>query len=274
MSANRGAVRGWSYIGAHERSCCARCAPFPSRPCAAVVTADTGVMGEAARRRAAAARSRSTGEISIRDAAPGEGQRVRHLLDRYVGGEDSDEAAGRIDRPHNRNDGLWTQLVAERDGMIVGALTVGDIFGKPHIRQQPAAAAMIGRHAEIINLVVHPEARGQRLGRRLMVEAERRYEDAGYQLLSGEFVARSPHLRAYYEDAGFTVGRPGRPVVIVFGAETVSPLEPHDDACLIWKVVRTGPTVVDFSSVPAAEGTRLVEQAIREAQEDTRTSGS
>ncbi|MDX3583045.1 GNAT family N-acetyltransferase [Streptomyces europaeiscabiei] len=231
-------------------------------------------MGEAARRRAAAARSRSTGEISIRDAAPGEGQRVRHLLDRYVGGEDSDEAAGRIDRPHNRNDGLWTQLVAERDGMIVGALTVGDIFGKPHIRQQPAAAAMIGRHAEIINLVVHPEARGQRLGRRLMVEAERRYEDAGYQLLSGEFVARSPHLRAYYEDAGFTVGRPGRPVVIVFGAETVSPLEPHDDACLIWKVVRTGPTVVDFSSVPAAEGTRLVEQAIREAQEDTRTSGS
>lgn len=133
---------------------------------------------------------------------------------------------------------------------------------------------MIGRHAEIINLVVHPEARGQRLGRRLMAEAERRYEDAGYQLLSGEFVARRPHLRAYYEDAGFTVGKPGRPVVIVLGAEMVSPLEPHDDACLIWKVVRTGPTVVDFSSVPAAEETRLVEQAIRGAQEDARTSGS
>lgn len=137
MSANRGAVRGWSYIGAHEPSCCARCAPFPSRPCAAVVTADTGVMGEAARRRAAAARRRSTGEISVRDAARGEGQRVRHLLDRYVGGEDSDEAAGRIDRPHNRNHGLWTQLVAERDGMIVGALTVGDIFASRTFGSSP-----------------------------------------------------------------------------------------------------------------------------------------
>ncbi|WP_168714646.1 GNAT family N-acetyltransferase [Streptomyces sp. A0592] len=192
---------------------------------------------------------------------------MRHLLTRYIGGEDSDDAAERIDRPHRSNDGLWIQLVAERDGVIVGALTAGDIFGKPHIREQSGAAAMIGRHAELSNLVVHPEARGQGLGFRLLAEAERRYMDAGYQLFSGEFVARRPHLRDYYERAGFAVGKPGRPVVIIFGSQMVSPLEPHDDACLIWKCMRTGPTVVDFSSVSAAEGPRLIEQAIRAARE-------
>ena len=219
-------------------------------------------MGQAARRRAAASRRHATGEIRIRDAAPGEGQRVRHLLDRHVGGEDSDDAAERIDSPHRPNSGLWIQLVAERDGVIVGALTVGDVFGKPHIREQSVAAEMIGRHAELINLVVHPEARGHSLGRRLMAEAERRYTDAGYQLFSGEFVARRPHLRTYYEGAGFRVGKPGRMVVIVFGAQMVSPLQPHDDASLIWKVLSTGPIIVDFSSVSGAEGTRLLEQAV------------
>jgi GNAT superfamily N-acetyltransferase len=199
---------------------------------------------------------------------------VRRLLARHIGGEGADEAAERIDHAQRGDDGLWIQLVAKRDGVIVAALAAGDIFGKPHIREQPGAAAVLGRHAEIINLVVHPEARGQHLGRRLLAEAERRYDDVGYQLLSGEFVARRPHLRAYYEDAGFTVGRPGRPVVIIFGAEMLSPLEPHDDASLIWKVVRTGPTVVDFSSVSAAEGTRLVEQAIREARKGAPIDGS
>ncbi|MEU5769740.1 GNAT family N-acetyltransferase [Streptomyces asoensis] len=230
-------------------------------------------MGEAARRRAAAARRHSTGEITIRDAVRGEGPRVRHLLDRHIGGEGPHDAAERVDHPESRDDGLWIQLVAERDGVIVGALAAGDIFGKPHIRSQPEAAAMIGRHAEVSNLVVHPDARGQRLGQRLLAEAERRYMDAGYELLSGEFVARHAHLRTYYGDAGFTVGKSGQPVVIVFGGEMISPLEPNDDAVLFWKVTRTGPTVVDFSSVSAAEGTRLVELAVRQAQGDTLTDG-
>ncbi|MFF9135250.1 GNAT family N-acetyltransferase [Streptomyces sp. NPDC014806] len=230
-------------------------------------------MGEAARRRAAAARRHSTGEITVRDAVRGEGQHVRHLLDRHIGGEGPRDAADRIDHPQRHDDGLWIQLVAERDGVIVGALATGDIFGKPHIRTQPEAAAMIGRHAEISSLVVHPNARGQRLGQRLLAEVERRYMDAGYQLLSGEFVARNTHLRAYYGDAGFMVGKSGRPVVIIFGAEMISPLEPNDDAVLFWKVMRTGPTVVDLSSVSAAEGTRLVERAVRAAQGDTLSDG-
>lgn len=250
------------------RRCAKRANLYPNSVVLAQQLRETGRMGEAARRRAAAARRRSTGEITVRDAVRGEGQRVRHLLDRHIGGEGPDDAASRIDHPQRRDDGLWIQLVAERDGVVVGALAAGDIFGKAHIRTQPGAAAMIGRHAEVSNLVIHPDARGQRLGQRLLVAVERRYMDAGYQLLSGEFVARNTHLRAYYGDAGFTVGKSGQPVVIVFGAEMISPLEPNDGAVLFWKVVRTGPTVVDFSSISAAEGTRLVERAVREAQGD------
>ncbi|WP_329057229.1 GNAT family N-acetyltransferase [Streptomyces sp. NBC_01453] len=191
---------------------------------------------------------------------------MQHLLDRYIGGEGTVGVAERIDRPVSSPPGLWMQLVAERDGLLVAALTAGDIFGKPEIREQPQAEAMLGAHAELINLAVHPDVRGQRLGHRLLVEAEQRYTSAGYRCLSGEFIAKRAHLRNYYREAGFEVGTPGGLVVVVFGAQLMCPLEPHAEASVIWKVVTPDVTVVDFSAVSEKEGTRLIEQAIRDNQ--------
>ncbi|WP_405766497.1 GNAT family N-acetyltransferase [Streptomyces sp. NBC_00080] len=223
-------------------------------------------MGQAARRKAALASRQPTGEITIRDAAPGEGQRVRHLLDRYIGGEGTADVVSRIDHPRTSPPGLWVQLVAERDGLLVGALTAGDIFSKPEVREQPQAEAMLGAHAEFINLAVHRDARGQRLGHRLLAEAEQRYTSAGYRCLSGEFTAKQTHLRDYYREAGFEIGKPGGLVVMVFSEQLMCPLEPHNGASAIWKAVSSGVKVVNFSAVSAAEGERLIEQAIRDFQ--------
>ncbi|MYV48199.1 GNAT family N-acetyltransferase [Streptomyces sp. SID2888] len=173
--------------------------------------------------------------------------------------------ASRIDRPDTAPPGLWVQLVAERNGLLVAALTAGDMFGKPSIREQPQAEAMLGAHAELINLAVHRDARGQRLGHRLLAEAEQRYTSAGYRCLSGEFVAKQAHLRNYYREAGFEIGTPGGLVVVVFGAQLMCPLEPHSGASVIWKVVTPDVKVVDLSAVSAAEGERLIEQAIRDS---------
>ncbi|MFE5812045.1 GNAT family N-acetyltransferase [Streptomyces sp. NPDC056479] len=88
--------------------------------------------------------------------------------------------------------GRMAVWVARRDGRTVG--TVGLAFAdKPNS----------GHRAELVKLMVHREARGQGLGRRLLATAEQSATDAGVTLLHLDTETGSLAERLY-DSAGWT----------------------------------------------------------------------
>ncbi|MFI7275629.1 GNAT family N-acetyltransferase [Streptomyces sp. NPDC049879] len=89
-------------------------------------------------------------------------------------------------------DGGLTIWTAEEDGRIVGTVSLAR-NPKPN-----------GRHrAEIVKLMVHPDARGQGLARTLLAGAEQAAADEGFALLLLDTETGSPAERLYL-GAGWT----------------------------------------------------------------------
>jgi GNAT superfamily N-acetyltransferase len=94
-------------------------------------------------------------------------------------------------------------LVAERDGRIIGLLTL-------HITPVLHRPGSVGR---VTTLVVERKAHGQGVGRALMDEAERRLWDAGCVLIEVTSNRKRTDAHAFYEKLGYekTSYRFGKP---------------------------------------------------------------
>jgi GNAT superfamily N-acetyltransferase len=93
------------------------------------------------------------------------------------------------------------QRLAKRNGRIVLAEAEGmPVAAMGFCLEEDAAyvAAEVRRHGTVTDLVVHEEWRGQGIARKLLQEAERLTQEAGYRRLSiGALVANEKAERAY-----------------------------------------------------------------------------
>ncbi len=88
---------------------------------------------------------------------------------------------------------------------------------------------MVGREAQIANMAVHPEARGQGWGERILNEQMTMARGLGAQLMTLEVREGNASARRLYEKAGFlkTSCRPG----FYEGRETAVLMEKHLENC-------------------------------------------
>lgn len=88
---------------------------------------------------------------------------------------------------------ILTLLVADRDGLLVGALIGSTIY----------STWRAGRGMYVVDLFVDPDHRGDRLGERLVVAAARQARSAGGVFVKLEVVAGNDRAKRFYRRLGF-----------------------------------------------------------------------
>ena len=131
-------------------------------------------------------------EIAIRDASVTDAASLARLATQ-LGYPTTEEEAGQraaavLGQSRHR------VLVAEHDGQVVGWIHVA-----------PSITLESDPSAEIAGLVVDEGFRGQRIGARLVAEAEAWAAGEGYGLMRVRSNVKRNRARRFYERAGFTV---------------------------------------------------------------------
>lgn len=174
----------------------------------------------------------------IRKPRPQDEPAVLELL-RMVAFKDLD-APELIARAAARNLRLESWCGEQASWVAEGArdAVVGVLHAAPPLRWIGSVPGLGGEHrtrlarqvVELEALSVAPSARGSRLGLRLIERGCGHYRDLGYRLALGTFTtSTAAHLVPYYRDAGFHVGEPGEPIVVLdfMGTALHRPSEPH-----------------------------------------------
>ncbi|MEU1817444.1 GNAT family N-acetyltransferase [Streptomyces roseifaciens] len=205
-------------------------------------------MGRKSRERAAAlaTRRRQAAEgITIREARPGEGEEVRQLLlpvdpkhpEVFNNLSELIDSGQAMPPSH----GLSLNLVAEnKDGKLLGALSAVSPFDwiqSSDPLTQPFKPALAQKIATIESLAVAPQARGMRLGFRLLKHAETQLRESGCRLLLADFEPSRSHLARYYTEAGFRLLPFGQPLHVSLVPGVILPRPPHTDCRTSWKAL-------------------------------------
>ena len=128
--------------------------------------------------------------MKIRELNANDIQHLLPLLDELGYPVDAATLSARFERFRDQGE---KALVAERDGRIIGLLTL-------HITPVLHRAGSVGR---VTTLVVEKTAQGQGVGSALMDEAERRLWDAGCVLVEVTSNRKRTDAHAFYEKLGY-----------------------------------------------------------------------
>ena len=129
--------------------------------------------------------------IAIREATALDAAVLAELTTQLGYPSTMDEIANRL--PRVENDGT-TIFVAELDDKVVAWTGVREGF-----------CLEFGAYAEIVGLVVHESARGQRVGEQLAARAEAWARDRGHSRLRVRSNVIRERAHRFYERLGFTI---------------------------------------------------------------------
>lgn len=211
-------------------------------------------------RAAARAQRAANGGLLVREPRPADEAALVELLGgvEFTRAEAGVELARSVAFRHRLEPacGVRASWVTERRrGEVVGVLTAAPPLGWIGSIGvlSPQHRSYVAHHiVEAEALAIAPQARGRRLGHRLIETAAAHYAGLGYRLMLGTTTVLS--LAPYYRQAGFTVLEPGERIAVAdpLGMVLHRPADRH--VVQMWRALHAEVTVVD-SRMP--DGTPL-----------------